>query len=778
MSKEFTTERSGPAVSKIFTCRDQEIAALGTLLRDCARGQGTVAVIRGPVASGKTTLLRALAEQATADAVFLDAYASRAECGLPLGVVNQLMRGRSCPAAIAPQVTGRALSPALVRVFDRVLGFLTELSQDCPVVVAVDDLHYADVASLQFLAYLARRVGTMRMLLVVTEGTHALPSDRLLHAEILRQGRDHCFPLAPLPPSSVARLLAEHIDPEAAQHLAPACRAITGGSPALVRALGEDFRTSGEPAAGLVPRTAFRSAVVTCLHSYEPGLVELGQAVAILDEHATSAVLGELLAIDPESAERGLDALGASGLLESGRFRHEQARQAVLGQMTADERKALHASAARTLYRTGAGAATLARHLTAGHRTGSRWAVAALQGAAGQALADGEAKRAIDYLRRAESECTDDRQHAAVMFALVRAEWPLDPEYAARHLPELVANARAGMLDSTFLGELSHYLLWMGDTKNAAEIFAALESGTAVSGPVRAAHHMAIRSALDFLYPEAAGRVRDTKRSARAAESMLAERSTVDPTLTSITTALMAMICEGMLDRAAWWCEVLLREADAPGGSPLWNAMLTAFCAMIETRRGNFAAAEGQARKALSLLTTKAWGVAIGAPLSSLLLSATASRHYDDAAACLRMPVPEAMSGTLYGLLYTYARGEYHLATGRPQTALGDFTACGNRMTMWRLDLPGLVPWQAKADAAHLALDNRRCRCHSLALLTASSRDTAPSLTKMFLRCRFTVASVSCRREAIWPLLRACATRSSTSSSRADSVPAEDPGWV
>ncbi len=518
MSEEFTTERSGLADSKIFTGRDQEIAALDALFRDCARGQGTVAVIRGPVASGKTTLLRAMA---AADAIFLEASASRAESGLPLGIVNQLVRGRSCPVAIVPQT--ETLSPALARVFDRVLGFLTELSQERPVVVAVDDLHYADVASLQFLAYFARRIGTMRILLAVTESAHALPSDRLLHAEILRQGRGHCFSLALLPPSSVARLLAEDIDAAAAQHLAPAGHAITGGSPALVRALGEDSRSaSGEPVAGLIPRAAFRSAVVTCLHSHEPELVELGQAVAVLDENATSAVLGELLALDPASVERGLDALGASGLLESGRFRHEQARQAVLGQMTADERKAMHASAARTLYRSGAGAATLARHLTAGHRTGSRWAVAALQGAAEQALADGRTQRAIDYLRRAESECTDDRQHAAVMFALVRAEWPLDPEYAARHLPELVANARTGMLDGTFLAELSHYLLWMGDTKNAAEIFAPLESGAAVLGPVRAAHHMTIRSALDFLYPEAAGRVRDTKRSARAAETMLA----------------------------------------------------------------------------------------------------------------------------------------------------------------------------------------------------------------------------------------------------------------
>jgi AAA ATPase domain len=709
--------------------RDEEIKALNALLRDCARGRGMAAVIRGPVASGKTTLLQAFATHAAAaDAIFLSASASRAECGLPLGILDQLLLGRSLSTAITPQLTELiksrtriaplkepgTVSPALVPLFQGLLELLTELSRDRPVVVAVDDLHYADVASLQGLSYLARRAGTARILMVLTEGTHTLPSDRILHAELLRQGHCHCFPLAPLSPSSVACLLAEHIDSETAQHLAPICHAITGGSPLLVSALGEDFRTSpGGQAAGLVPRTAFRSAVVTCLHRYEPGLVELGQAVAVLDQNATPAVLGELLAINPETAARGLDALSASGLLDSGRFRHEQARQAVLGHMTADERKAMHGSAARTLYRTGAAAATLARQLAAAHRIGTRWAVAALQEAAEQAVADGEAKRAIDYLRRAESECTDDRQRAAIIFALVRAEWPINPECAARYLSELAANARAGSLDSKFLGELTHYLLWMGDMRSAVEILIALEfeSADLTQGPVRAVHHTTIRSPLDFLYPEAIRRVRsptqdDSEAFAATAESILAERNTVDPTLASITTALMTLICEDMLDRAAWWCEALLRESGASSGSLLWNAVLTAVFAMIETRRGNLPAAESQARKALTLLTKKAWGVAIGAPLSSLLLSTTASRNYEDAAACLRTPVPEAMFGTIYGLLYLYARGEYYLATGRPQTALDDFSECGNRMAMWRLDLPVLVPWRTKAAAARVAMCN------------------------------------------------------------------------
>jgi DNA-binding CsgD family transcriptional regulator len=738
--------------------RDGEIVALNALFRDCAQGKGIVVVIRGPVASGKTALLQVVAEQAVAaGAFFLDAVASRAERSLSLGILDQLFRGSLLPARIAPRIArlmeSRALigsppepepgtvSPVLAGVFDGLLTLLMELSEDRPVVIAVDDLQYADVASLQCLSYLARRASTSPILVVLTECTHMLPADRLLHAEILRQGNCHCIPLAPLSPSSVARLLAAHVDAETAQQLASVCHAMTGGNPLLVNALGEDSRTSsaGRPAE-LVPGPAFRSAVVACLHRYEPQIVELGQTVAVLGGDATLSRLSELLAISPDSAAQEMDALCASGLLESGHFRHEQARQAVLGQMTADERATVHGSAARMLYRKGAAPTTLARYLAAAHRIGTRWAVAALQEAAEQAFDDGEADLAIDYLRRAESECADERQRATIRFSLACVEWPLDPECAARHLSELVADARAGLLDRECLGELAYYLLWVGDTSNAAEILATIDIGTDDPPPGGAEvppHQIAIRSPLDFLYPDLAKRARHTVQDAKTsapmttvrrrpqgtsplpstatndseatlivAERILSERGLNDPTLASVITALMALICEDMLDQAASWCNMLLRESDATCGGPLWHAVLTAFWAMIETRRGNLAAAEDHARTALTLLTRKAWGVAIGAPLSSLLLSTTASRKHEEAAACLRMPVPEAMFGTFYGLLYLYARGEYYLATGRPEVALADFTDCGNRMISWGLDLPGLVPWRTKAAEAHLVMGN------------------------------------------------------------------------
>jgi hypothetical protein len=275
------------------------------------------------------------------------------------------------------------------------------------------------------------------------------------------------------------------------------------------------------------------------------------------------------------------------------------------------------------------------------------------------------------------------------------------------------------------MGKLTYYLLWIGDADNASELLAALDE---MNGGISSkeigfhARHAAIRSPMDFLYPDQARRSRrasqhtesslpsplqhDSEATLTGAERILQERGMSDHALASITTALMALICEDMLDHAASWCSVLLNESEGRGGSPLWGAVLNGFWSMIETRRGNLSAAEDYAHTALTLLTKKAWGVAIGKPLSSLLLTAIASRRHENAASYLQVPVPEAMFGTPYGLLYLYARGEYYLATGRAQAALADFRACGDRMITWGLDRPGLVPWRIKAAEAYLAMGN------------------------------------------------------------------------
>jgi DNA-binding CsgD family transcriptional regulator len=711
--------------------REAEIAVLDAMLRDCRQGKGAVAVIRGPTASGKTALLQAFAERAAAEALILGAVASRAERGLPLRILGQLLVDCPLSATATRRLTelieraartdpqgepGReTVSQVPERVCEELLRALLELSAGRPVVIAVDDLPQVDLASLQCLSYIARRAGSARILIVLTECAGILPADRLIHAEILHQGNCRCIPLGPLPPTEVAVVLGEHLDLSTASRLAGACHAITGGNPLLVRALGADSLVTADGPVRLIPGSAFGSAIATCLHRHDPETVELAQAVAVLGESATTALLSELLDLAPESAAQRINALGMSGLLESGEFRHVAARQAVLDHMTADERAAMHGRVARVLYRAGAPAAILASHLMEAHGIRFRWAVPALRDAAERALAEGEVGRAIGYLRRAEDECADDRQRAAIRFMLVGAEWLINPEGAARHLSDLVADARASRLGDEHLGMLVYYLLWTGDTGSVAEVLAVLD----------AKRDDMARSPLRFLYPDLARGTFSAAEPARAAalpatvadsyeatfvaaEKILRERKLNDPTLASATTALLMLICEDMLDRAAFWCDVLMREP-AARSSPLWRAVLTSLRAMIETRWGNLLAAENHARAALDMLTMKAWGVAIGAPLSCLLLTTTARRRDEDAAACLRVPVPEAMFGTPYGLLYLHARGEYYLAAGHAQAALADFVDCGNRMTAWGIDQPGLVPWRVKAAEAHLMMgDNHK----------------------------------------------------------------------
>jgi DNA-binding CsgD family transcriptional regulator len=674
---------------------------------------------------------------------------SRAERGLPLGIFDQLLRDGPLPDAISGPVVelldARALtavpaapesgliSPAAARVFEGLLNVLVALSEGHPVVLTVDDLQYADVASLQCLSYLARRASASRILMVLAECTQALPTDRLLHAEILRQGNATSISLGPLSLPGVEDLLGEHLDATAAKRLAPSCYAITGGSPLLVHALGQDARAAaaGGPATP-VPGSAFRSAVVACLLRYEPATVEFAQVVAVLGENATPHLLAELLGISAESAAYGIGALTVSGLLEAGGFRHEVARQAVLQHMTADERAAMHGRAARALHETGVEPATLARHLIEAPRSGEPWTVPVLREAAERAIADGDPSRAIIYLRRAEDQCDDDRQRAATKFALACAEWPINPESAARHLTDLVTDTRAGRLDDGCTVELAYYLLWLGETDTAADVLRTTDRARSATEAGRAELQAGpVRSPLSFLYPEFARRDRNSAMSRRrpvaancqrqphgtidvgliAAERILQECGVNDPTLASVTTALMVLICDDRLDRAAFWCGALMEEPGASRKGVLWRSVLTGFRAAIEIRWGNLEASESLARTALAMLSRKSWGVAIGVPLSSLLLSLVANRKFGEAAECLRTPVPEAMFGTPYGLLYLHARGEYCLATGSPQAALTDFTDCGERMITWGLDQPGLVPWRTKAAEAYLAVgDNLKAR--------------------------------------------------------------------
>ncbi|WP_181777349.1 AAA family ATPase, partial [Amycolatopsis pittospori] len=711
--------------------REQQLATLSGAFADSLDGRGQVVIVGGAVATGKTSLLRAFTEglgKATGeDVLVLGASATSATKATPLGLMKDLLRGGGTTpesarlldeGAVGETLRGHELSPALRGICDSLLG----LAADIPLVLTVDDVDHADAASLHCLQYLARRTGTARILLVLGECAAARYGNSAFHAELL--GFRHCrrIRLDLLSRRGQAEVLADRLGGSANHRLPLVCHGLTGGNPLLLRSLLEDNPGLTSESTDLVVDGAFGLAVLSCLHRGEPAMSGLARALAIVDESAPPVLLGRLAGLDPDHVTRLLDAMTGSGLLLNGRFRHPALQTVVLGGLTEERAAGLHTRAARLRYDHGAPAPVVARHLVAAPGTDVPWAVPVLMEAAEEALAAGSLQTALACLRRARDTCADERQQARVTGMLARALWRISPAVVRDLLPELTAAAYDGRLDVGQAVASLGYLAWHGQADEAADVFERLASARPVPGLDAA--HVLLSCAYPGRFtararerggPAATGRLRAaTALSAvltgqpgedlRATpEQVLQAARLEDTSLSGVIAALATLICDDRLGIAARSCDPLLAEA-AARHAPMWHAVLAAVRALICFRQGDLPAAERHARTALTRLSPSGWGVAIGLPISVLVLATTAMGRYEDAATQLGMALPEAMFQTPCGLFYLQARGRYRLATGHPRAALGDLRACGDLVRRWGFDVPGLVTWRSDLARVLVAL--------------------------------------------------------------------------
>lgn len=738
--------------------RAEQLRSLEELLAECIRGKGRVAVVGGSVASGKTALLQAFTDLAVgAGALVLSATASRAEQTLPLGVIGQLLYSTDLRSETAtkvakllddgamaswpnpaPEVVRQATAPILHGLCMTLLG----LAERAPLVIAVDDVHSADLLSLQCLSYLVRRLRTSRVLMVLTESTRLSPAYPLLHAELRNP---HCrrIQLEPLSRHGVAEILAGRADVSVAR--ADDYHALTGGNPLLLRALLDDCRQSGAPApAGLaagdvVVGDAFNEAVLSCLYRYEPTTLQVARALAVVGEQVAPATLGRLLDLKTDVVERAIRLLNRAGLLQMGGFRHRAVRAAILAGMVSEERAASHGRVARLLHSDGAPAAVIARHLVLADRVDAAWMPGTLLAAAEQALTEGDPDHALTCLRMALAASVDQRQRAEITLMIARVRWRLNPSGVLRYLPELVAAVRDGHLTGRHAVVPVHYLLWHGRVDEATDVLAAQCSARGLDPETR---HELITTLmwLAYLFPEHTERVRSHWRlldqgearpaaetpslcastiltatvergphrdRVHMAEQVLQRKHLDDDAVGPIFAALSALVFADRLSTASAWCEPLLQEATARG-APTWQALLCAIRAEIAFRQGDLVAADDYAQRGLAAMPAAGWGAAIGSLLSTCVNTAVAAGKHDTAADYLNVPVPAAMYRTPFGLKYLHARGRYYLATDRVRSALSDFLACGETMTAWGLDLPALVPWRTDLAQAYLNLGRRR----------------------------------------------------------------------
>lgn len=163
--------------------RDAEIGRLLDLLGAARRGEGRVAVISGAAGIGKTALLDELCAKADDEKLtVLRARGGEFEQELPLGVVRQLFV--NAVASLDDESRARVVAGAASRavkaldsegppipeaeLFHSLHWLCANLAAECAVVLAVDDAHFADTISLQWLRYLASRVEQLPVLIVMT----------------------------------------------------------------------------------------------------------------------------------------------------------------------------------------------------------------------------------------------------------------------------------------------------------------------------------------------------------------------------------------------------------------------------------------------------------------------------------------------------------------------------------------------------------------------------------------------------------------------------------
>ncbi|MFF2351072.1 ATP-binding protein [Kitasatospora sp. NPDC058115] len=416
--------------------RRRELAALTAAMEAAARSRGSLLVVTGGIGTGRTALLRALPPLARQRGLrVLSASGAPLERDLALGVVDQLLE---------PLLPGTAFEPPHdARFLAELLFSVAEFSSREPLLLLVDDLQWADPASLRWLDRLTQRLATLRIVLVVAvrEGDPDAEQPRI-HGMSDRAA--HVLRLEPLSPADTAALVAARLDRPADPVLAAACHQACAGNPLLLTAvlaeLAEAGGTFADPAGAVagLRLPAVRERLLVALDAQPAPVRALAKALALLGDHADPELAGRLAGLDETGRSEAVGALCRLGLFSCGRspaFVHRYVREAVEESLSPAEQEDGRRRAAVLLHDAGYPAEQAAAQLLATSWCQDGWATEVLRSAATAAVRRGAPEDAARYLRRVLLDgAPSGPERAALLLDLAAIERAFDPAAAVRHV--------------------------------------------------------------------------------------------------------------------------------------------------------------------------------------------------------------------------------------------------------------------------------------------------------------------------------------------------------
>jgi DNA-binding CsgD family transcriptional regulator len=727
--------------------RGAELAGLDGLLAAACDGRGGLVVVGGPAGIGKSALLGACARRAAelgmetlrarGDDLSMEAsFAAMRELLAPI-VGPDTFSGSA--ALAAPVFGGHSDSgpdaDRAVAVLHGLYWLIADRSDDRPLALLVDDAHWLDRASARFLVYLARRIESLPAVLAVavrrgeTVGPVAsLPEQAAL---VLEPG--------PLSEAASGVLVRQELGPRADEDLCRSCHEATGGNPFYLRELVADLKSEGRRPTVEVARSvrslgagAVGRTVLVRIGRLGLDCDRLAQALAILGPGAPLRHAATLAELDREAAEAAADRLRAADVLAAEReldFVHPIVHEALLAEVPAARRAALHSGAAALLLADGASPDRVAAHLLSAEPFGEEWVVEALRAAAQQAMARGAPDTAAGYLRRALAEPPAASARLEVLLELGRAEARLPGDHEFASLREALALARDPSHRARVAQELAWALLSVGRGGSVRELVQEMmrDSDRLDPGLVeRLEAHLLGGGATDLTATRAV-----LKRTAPWFER--ARRDDVaDPLMlaalasTGIVTGLRADEASGLARRALSdprlleyliaynssarvlaWCDhfdeaaeaqaVGLDEARRRGSAPLFMHT-SSVCSVTALRVGKLDQAEDHAQRAYELARE------IGSEhfAAMFLVPVLAERGRVDEARALIEPLPlgEPELALWQGAGVLAERGRIRIACGELQDGVADMLEADRRMAAGGCDLSVLVDWAPTAVGA------------------------------------------------------------------------------
>ena len=470
--------------------RSGPLAALETALAGAVRGGPSTVIVGGEAGVGKSRLIIEFAERSRGAGarVLVGGCLELGAESLPFApftaVLRELVRdlGAAGVAALLPGGSGRELARLLpefgtpagpdeagearARLFEQMLQMLEHLAEAGPVVLVIEDMHWADQSTRDLLAFLIRNQGSLDGVLIVvtyrSDDLHRTHPLRPLLAELDRIERVTRIDLGRLSRQETGQLVAQIIGREPGDDLLAAVYRRAEGNPLFVEALVGN----GEPDSGLPE--SLHDLLMAGLRRLPEETQEVVRVASAGGERVGHGLLTAVTGLDGAALGRALRPAVAANVLRAESdgyvFRHALIREAVHDELLPGERGQVHSRFAEViaadpaLVMPGRAPGEQARHWQAAHDM-PRALVSAWQAA-------GQAGRALAYAEQ------------LAMLSRVLELWDRVPDAAERVGADHVAVLEEAIKATELAGE---------NDRGITLAQAALREVDAAAEPVRAA---------------------------------------------------------------------------------------------------------------------------------------------------------------------------------------------------------------------------------------------------------------------------------------------------